>query len=260
MGTLDGKVVLVTAGSRGIGRGVVEALLAEGASVAMTGRSPEKGARALEEIGLPDRTVFFAGDARDRDDVAGWVTSTVERFGSIDVLVNNAGGSDGFALVHEMTDQAWENAFTFILDSAFWATRAALKHMVAQGSGRIVNISSVEGKMGNKATVSHYISAKHALNGLTKAVAFEYGRQGITCNAICPGAVETDLMREVGPSWAAENGMTYEEYKNGYAKEAATGQLNTAQEVGATVVLMAGPAGAGINGALWNVDGGTAPY
>ncbi|MFC6468623.1 SDR family oxidoreductase, partial [Gordonia humi] len=96
--------------------------------------------------------------------------------------------------------------------------------------------------------------------GLTKAVAFEYGRQGITCNAICPGAVETDLMREVGPSWAAENGMTYEEYKNGYAKEAATGQLNTAQEVGATVVLMAGPAGAGINGALWNVDGGTAPY
>src|SRR3546814_3135105 len=102
-------------------------------------------------------------------------------------------------LVHELSDEAWDNAFTFIVDSAFWATRAALPVMLEQGGGRVINISSVEGKMGNKAAVSHYISAKHAMNGFTKAVAFEYGQQGITSNAICPGAVETERTKEIGP-------------------------------------------------------------
>ncbi|NYG59553.1 3-hydroxybutyrate dehydrogenase/3-oxoacyl-[acyl-carrier protein] reductase [Nocardioides daedukensis] len=260
MATLQGKVALVTAATGGIGRGIAEALLAQGASVVMTGRSPEKGAKALAEIGLPDRTAFLAGDARDKDEVAGWVAGAVERFGRLDILVNNAGGSDGFALVHELSDEAWDNAFTFIVDSAFWATRAALPVMLEQGSGRVVNISSVEGKMGNKAAVSHYISAKHAMNGFTKAVAFEYGQQGITSNAICPGAVETERTKEIGPAFAAENGLTYEEYLADYAKDAATGRLNTVEEVGAMAVLLAGPAGGGITGALLNVDGGTAPY
>lgn len=260
MGSLDGKVALVTAGSRGIGRGIAEALLAEGASVVMTGRSQEKGSKALAEIGLPERTAFLAGDARDKDDVAGWVSSAVERFGRLDVLVNNAGGSDGFAPVHELSDEAWDNAFTFIVDSAFWATRAALPVMLSQGGGRVINVSSVEGKMGNKAAVAHYISAKHAMNGFTKAVAFEYGRQGVTSNAICPGAIETDLMVEVGPRFAAETGVTYEEYKATYAQDAAIGRMNTVEEVGAMAVLLAGPAGAGITGALLNVDGGTSPY
>src|SRR3546814_15175793 len=95
MGTLDGKVALVTAGTRGIGRGIVEALLAEGASVVMTGRSAEKGAKALAEIGLPDRTAFLAGDARARAEVAGWVSGAVGEFGRRDILVNNAGGRGG---------------------------------------------------------------------------------------------------------------------------------------------------------------------
>jgi 3-hydroxybutyrate dehydrogenase len=260
MGTLDGQVALVTAGSRGIGRGIVESLLAEGASVALTGRSQDKGDKALAELGDPDRTAFFAGDATEPDDVRGWVASTVERFGRIDTLVNNAGGSDGFAMVHELTDEAWDKAFRFIVDSTFWATRAALKVMLEQQTGRIINISSVEGKMGNKPTVAHYISAKHAMNGFTKAVAFEYGSHGITCNAICPGAIETDLMVEVGPRFAAENGMSYEEYKGIYAKDASIGRLNTVDEVGAMAVLLAGKVGGGINGALLNVDGGTSPY
>src|SRR3546814_11326252 len=93
--------------------------------------------------------------------------------------------------------------------------------MLEQGGGRVINISSVEGKMGNKAAVSHYISAKHAMNGFTKAVAFEYGQQGITSNAICPGAVETERTKEIGPAFAAENGLTYEEYLADYATDPA---------------------------------------
>jgi 3-hydroxybutyrate dehydrogenase len=146
------------------------------------------------------------------------------------------------------------------LNSVFWATRAALRHMLPQHYGRIINISSVEGKMGNKATVSHYITGKHALNGFTKATAFEYGTEGITCNAICPGAVETDLMQDVGPSFAEQNGISYEEYKQAYTKDAAIRRLNTVEEVAAMAVLLASDVGGGITGALLNVDGGTAPY
>jgi 3-hydroxybutyrate dehydrogenase len=259
-GSLEGRIGFVSGGSRGIGRGIVEALLAEGASVVLTGRSPEKGAKALAELGVGDRAVFIAGDARSQADVESAVDQTIEKFGRVDILVNNAGGSDGFALAHEMTDQAWGNALDFILNSAFWATRRALPSMLANGGGRIINISSVEGKQGNKATVSHYITAKHALNGFTKAVGFEYGDKGITSNAICPGAVETDLMLEAGPAYAEKLGMTYEQYKQQYASEAAIKRLNTVEEVAAMALLLASPLGGGINCALLNVDGGTSQY
>jgi 3-hydroxybutyrate dehydrogenase/3-oxoacyl-[acyl-carrier protein] reductase len=106
--------------------------------------------------------------------------------------------------------------------------------------------------------VSHYITNKHAINGLTKAVAFETGTQGITCNAICPGAVETDLMTETGPKAAEALGLTYEQYKDNYAQEAAIKRLNTVEEVAAVAVLLGSEEGAGITGALLDVNGGTA--
>ncbi|GAA1916036.1 SDR family NAD(P)-dependent oxidoreductase [Nocardioides marmoribigeumensis] len=257
---LEGKVAVVTGGTRGIGRGVTEAFLAEGATVVMAGRSEEKGKQALEELDAGDRAAFRSCDVRSREGVKALIDSTVEEFGRIDILVNNAGGSDGFAPIHELADEAWDKAMDLNVNSAFWATRAAVAHMLPQSFGRIINMSSVESKLGNKASVSHYITSKHALNGLTKATAFEYGTNGITCNALCPGAIETDLMTEVGPGYAAENGMTYEEYKNVYAAESAIKRLNTVEEVGAMAVLLASDVGGGITGALINIDGGTAPY
>ena len=107
---------------------------------------------------------------------------------------------------------------------------------------------------------AHYITNKHAINGFTKAVAFEYGTKGITSNAICPGAIETALMMEVGPKYAEGLGMTYDEYKGEYAKESMINRLNSVEEVAAMAVLLASDAGAGITGALLNVDGGTAPW
>ena len=257
---LKGKVAVVTGGTRGIGRGVTEAFLAEGASVVMAGRSEEKGKQALKEIDAGDRAAFRSCDVRSRDGVKALIDATVEQFGRIDILVNNAGGSDGFAQIHELSDEAWDKAMDLNVNSAFWATRAAVAHMLPQGSGRIINMSSVESKLGNKAMVSHYITSKHALNGLTKATAFEYGTDGITCNALCPGAIETDLMIEVGPGFAAENGMSYDEYKQMYSKESAIKRLNTVEEVAAVAVLLASDVGGGITGSLINIDGGTAPY
>ena len=204
--------------------------------------------------------MFVQCDVRQQADVNNLIDQAAKRYGGVDVLVNNAGGSDRFALVHEMSDEAWQNALDFNLNAAFWATRRALRYMLERGFGRIINISSVEGKQANKAAVAHYITNKHALNGLTKAVAFEYGTMGITCNAICPGAIETDTMRELGPQAAASAGITYEQFLENYAQESALKRLNKVEEVAAMATLLASEVGGGITGALINVDGGTAQW
>ena len=200
---LDKRVAVITGGSRGIGRGIAEKFLAEGAAVVLGGKSQDKGLRAIEEMGVGDRATFVQCDVRREEDVNNLIDEATKRYGAADILVNNAGGTDGWALVHELSDEAWQNALDWNLNAVFWGTRRALGYMLERGWGRIINISSVEGKQANKPAVSHYITNKHAINGFTKAVAHEYGPRGITCNAICPGAIETDLMKEAGPTVAA---------------------------------------------------------
>ncbi|MBQ73743.1 MAG: 3-oxoacyl-ACP reductase [Gammaproteobacteria bacterium] len=255
---LADRVALITGATRGIGRGIAEAFLAEGAKVVVTGRSQAKGDQALAEMAAGDSAHFIAGDVREQSSVEDAVTGTIDQFGKIDILVNNAGGSSGFAPVVSLSDEAWNEALNWMLNATFWATRRALQDMTQRQWGRIINISSVEGKQANKATVAHYITNKHAINGLTKAVAFENGELGITCNAICPGAVETDLMRDYGPEAAAAQNMTYDEYVQEYAKDAAINRLNTVEEMATVAVLLASEVGGGITGALWDVNGGTA--
>jgi NAD(P)-dependent dehydrogenase (short-subunit alcohol dehydrogenase family) len=257
---LDKRVAVITGGTRGIGRGIAEAFAAAGAAVVLSGKSPDKGQQALDDMGIGDRAMFVPCDVRRQADVNHLVDQAAQRYGSVDIMVNNAGGSDGFALVHEMTDEAWLNALDFNLNAVFWGTRRALRYMLERGWGRIINISSVEGKQGNKPAVSHYITNKHAINGLTKAVATEYGTKGITCNAICPGAIETDTMRELGPQAAASAGITYQQFLENYAAESAIKRLNTVEEVAAMATLLASDLGGGITGSLINVDGGTSQW
>jgi NAD(P)-dependent dehydrogenase (short-subunit alcohol dehydrogenase family) len=257
---LDKRVAVITGGTRGIGRGIAEAFAAQGAAVVLSGKTQEKGEQALDEMGIGDRAMFVQCDVRRQADINNLVDQAAKRYGSVDVMVNNAGGTTGFALVHEMTDEAWQNALDWNLNAVFWGSRRALRYMVDRGWGRIINISSVEGKQANKAAVAHYITNKHAINGLTKAVAYEYGTMGITSNAICPGAIETDTMRELGPQAAAGAGITYEQFLENYAQESAIKRLNKVEEVAAMATLLASEIGGGITGALINVDGGTAQW
>ena len=260
MGKSEGRVAAVTGGSRGIGRSIAEALLAEGARVAICGRSVEKGEKALAEMGAGDRGLFIACDVTDQAQVEDFIDGTAAHFGGLDILVNNAGGTDGFALIHELSDEAWRKALDWNLNSTFWATRRALPHMMSKSWGRIIAVSSVEGKQATKAAVSHYITNKHAINGFVKAVAFEYGPLGITSNAICPGAVETDMMADAGAAAASAAGITYQEFLDEYAQESMIKRLIGADEVAAMAVLLASDAGAGITGALLNVDGGSSSW
>jgi 3-hydroxybutyrate dehydrogenase len=256
---LQDKVVAVTGGTQGIGRGIAEAALAEGAKVSLNGRSSEKGDKALAEFGVGDRAAFFAGDVTVQADVENFIEQTVSTFGRIDVLVNNAGGAKDLQPTVDLSDEEWTLVMNWNLNSNFWATRRALKHMLPNKYGRIINISSVEGKHG-KPVFTAYVAAKHAINGMTKSIAREVGTQGITVNSICPGLVITDIIKNNGPSTAAAMGMSFEEMVALFAEESAIKRPNTIEEVSAMAMLLASDAGAGITGAILSVDGGTASY
>jgi 3-hydroxybutyrate dehydrogenase/3-oxoacyl-[acyl-carrier protein] reductase len=256
---LQGKVALVTGGTRGIGRAIAEAFLAEGASVVVNGRTPAKGEQALREMNAGDRAHFLAGDVKSREGCEALVKGTIERYGKIDILVNNAGGGTGHAPIVDLEDWALEDALKWNLWSTFWCTQYALRDMLPRKWGRIINISSVEGKHG-KPGVSIYVMAKHAINGFTKSCAQEVGTQGVTINCICPGAIETDIMKDEGPAAAQAMGLTYQGLLDWFASEAAIKRLNTVEEVAVVAALLASEAGGGMTGTMYSVDGGTAAY
>jgi 3-hydroxybutyrate dehydrogenase len=259
MGELDGRVAVITSSTRGLGRGIAESFLAEGAQVVLNGRSEDKGRQALEEMNGGDALVFVAGDAMVRHDCERLIDEAISAYGNVDIMVNNAGGAHNNAPVAELTDEAFDEALRWNVWSTFWCTRRALNDMIPRQWGRIINISSLEGKCG-KPVVSTYVTSKHAINGFTKSCAAEVGPLGITVNSLCPGAMDTDIMREVGTKVAAAQGMTYEELLEWFSKQSATKQMTEIADVAAVAVLLASDAGAGISGSLISVDGGTAPY
>lgn len=256
---LDGKIAAITGGTAGLGRGIAEAFLAEGASVALMARNKDKGQRVLDELGVGDRAIFIAGDAMEQADIEEFIDQTVAHFGAIDILVNNAGGAGDLQPMVNLSDEAFDQAMKWNVYSTFWATRRALRPMLERKSGRIINISSMEGKHG-KPVFTAYTTAKHAINGMTKSLAREVGTEGITVNAICPGMVITDIIRENGPHVAKTMGMTLDEMINHFAQESAIKRPNTVEEVAAVALLLASREGGGITGAMISVDGGTAQY
>ena len=259
MGELTGRVAAITGGTRGIGRAIGEAFLAEGCKVVLNGTNAEKGAQAVADIGRPDDVLFVQGDAKVREDCERVVDAAVEHFGRIDIMVNNAGGATNHAPVADLTDEALDDALKWNLWSTFWCSRKAVNYMIPQGWGRIINISSVEGKCG-KPGLSIYVIAKHAINGLTKSMAQEVGTLGITVNSVCPGVIETDIVKAQGPQAAEAMGITYEQLIDIFTEESATKRVMEVEDVAAVAMLLASEAGAGITGSLISIDGGTAPY
>jgi NAD(P)-dependent dehydrogenase (short-subunit alcohol dehydrogenase family) len=259
MGELTGRVAAITGGTRGIGRAIAEAFLAEGCKVVLNGTNAEKGAQAVGELGRPDDVHFVQGDAKVREDCERVVDEAVAHFGRIDIMVNNAGGATNHAPVAQLTDEALDDALKWNLWSTFWCSRKAVNYMIPEGWGRIINISSVEGKCG-KPGLSIYVIAKHAINGLTKSMAQEVGTMGITVNSLCPGVIETDIVREQGPQAAEAMGISYEQLIEYFVEESATKRVMAVDDVAAVAMLLASEAGAGITGSLISIDGGTSPY
>ena len=260
MGKLDGKVACITGGTRSIGRGMADAFLREGAKVVVNGRNADKGKQCLDEMNAGDNADFYEGDAAVQADVEGLIDFTIDRYGQLDICCLNSGGVLATAPVAQMTDEEWKLEIDWNLNHVFWGMRRALQHMIPRDSGRILVTSSVEGKLG-KPGIPGYSATKHAVNGLVKSAAREMGTTGITVNSILPGLIETDIVRETGPTSAQMMGLeSYEAMLDLFAQESAIKRLNTVEEVAAVAVMLASDGARNMTGCMFPVDGGTMPY
>lgn len=260
MGKLDGKVACITGGTRSIGRAIADAFIAEGATVVVNGRDEAKGKQCLAEMNAGDRAAFFAGDASKQATVEGLIDFTIANYGKLDICCLNSGGVNMTAPVAQMTDEEWQLEMDWNVNHVFWGMRRALNHMIPRQSGRIIVTSSVEGKLG-KPGIPGYVTAKHAVNGLVKSAAQEVGTLGITVNAILPGLIETDIVRETGPDSAVAMGLAnYDALIELFSQESAIKRPNKVEEVAAVAVMLASDAARNMTGCLFPVDGGASPY
>ena len=242
---LEGKVAIVTGASRGIGKAIAEQFIAQGAKVAFTYRSSAEAAAALEnELSAGGGTVKgFQSDAASMADAERLVGEVVAAFGTVDIVINNAGITDD-TLLMRMSEEQWDRVISVNLKSCFNLTKAVLRTILKARSGSIVNISSVVGVQGN-AGQANYAASKAGILGFTKSVALELGSRNIRCNAIAPGFIETEMTAKLDPDTV-----------QGWRDAIPLKRGGTPEDVANLCVFLASDMSSYITGQTLNVDGG----
>ena len=252
--SLKGRKAVVTGSTSGIGLGLLRALAGEGADVVMNGfgdAAEIEAARKAVEAEFGVSCAYSAADMTKPEEIA----EMIEQAGGVDVLVNNA-GIQHVALTEDFPPEKWDAVIAINQSSAFHTARAVLPYMKGQGWGRIINLASAHGLVAS-AQKSAYVAAKHAVIGLTKVIALETAEAGITCNAICPGWVLTDLVRAQIEKRAAENGTSFDAEKLALVGEKHPNkEFVSVEELGAMAVFLASDHARSVTGAAISVDGG----
>ena len=241
---LNGKLVLVTGASRGIGRAISMALGNAGATVIGTATS-EEGAKNISKI-FSNNSILGKGmklNVTDNNQITDLIKTVFDEFGSVDILINNAGITRDNILVR-MKAEEWDDIINTNLSSVFKMSKAVLRGMIKKRSGRIISITSVVGAMGN-AGQSNYAAAKAGIMGFTKSLAREVGVRGITVNAIAPGFIETDMTDNLP-----------EDQKAALASQIPMGRLGTVDEVAQAVLFLASASGSYITAQTLHINGG----
>ena len=245
---LTGRAALVTGSARGIGQAIAMKLAEVGAGVVVN--DIEAAAGPLEEVAAEIRamnrqSLAVTADVSSTEDVNRLVETAVSTLGKIDILVNNAGVTRD-QLIMRMSDEEWDTVLNIDLKSAFLCTRAAIRHMIKQRWGRIVNIASITGLVGNPGQ-ANYASAKAGVIGLTRSIAKEVASRGITVNAIAPGAIDTKMTQQLDENQRQE-----------FLKRIPLGYYGTPRDVAEAVAFLASEEARYITGQVLNVDGGMA--
>jgi 3-oxoacyl-[acyl-carrier protein] reductase len=248
---LEGQVAIVTGGSRGIGRAIAHKLAHQGAQVYLTSRTEESAAKAAREIAAEVQAetgvkVHGVGcDSADPNACADLIKQVTAGAGRLDILVNNAGiARDN--LIMRMKEEDWRAVFETNLHGAFYLAKAALRPMMKQRSGRIINITSIVGITGNPGQ-ANYAATKAGLIGFTKSLAKEIGSRSITVNAVAPGYIQTEMTHEIS-----------DEMKKKMQENIPLGRLGQPEDIAEAVAFLASPAASYITGAVLQVDGGLA--
>ncbi|HKB26677.1 MAG TPA: SDR family NAD(P)-dependent oxidoreductase [Methylomirabilota bacterium] len=244
--TLQGKTALVTGAARGIGLAISTRLVREGARVALVDLDRAGVEAAAKPFG--GQALALAADVTKTDDVERAVRTVTERWGRLDIAVNNAGITGGSKLTWEITDEEWHRVLAVDLTAVFLVSRAAVRVMLGQGSGRIVNIASIAGKDGNP-TLVPYSTAKAGVIGLTKALAKEVATRGILVNAIAPAMIETDMVRQMS-----------KETVDMLRAKIPMGRIGRPEEVAALVAWLVSDECSFSTGAVYDISGGRATY
>ncbi len=239
----QGKTVIVTGSARGIGNVIAEQFASLGANVMLSGTSDNVYTivDSLKEEGFS--VDGYSGDLSIPVVAQGLIEKTVEVFGSVDILVNNAGITCDKLLIR-MEEEDWDKVMNVNLKSAYLCTKAAARIMMKKRSGSIINISSIVGLMGN-AGQANYAASKAGLVGFTKSIAREFASRGITCNAVAPGFIETQMTDSLSA-----------EVKETYLKSIPLGRYGTSSEVADLVIFLASGSARYITGQVINIDGG----
>ncbi|MBI5191420.1 MAG: 3-oxoacyl-[acyl-carrier-protein] reductase [Nitrospirae bacterium] len=241
---LKGKTALVTGGAQGIGRAIAMMLAAEGADVAVSDINLAKAEETAAEVAaLGVRSVAIEGNVADSASAQAMVDKAVEALGKLDILVNNAGITRD-NLIMRMKEDDWDLVLDINLKGSFNCAKAALKHMSKARTGRIINIASIVGAMGN-AGQANYVASKAGLIGLTKTIAREYSSRNITANAVAPGFIDT-AMTQALPDKVREELM----------KQIPMGRLGSSEDVAGAVAFLASDAASYVTGQVIHVNGG----
>lgn len=252
MQKLENKTVIVTGAASGMGKAIAILFAQEGAKVALADLVQADAELVAEEIRKQGgKAIGIACDVSSEDSVKHLVETTLSEFGGLDILVNNAGIMDNFTPVERVSDGLWEKVMAVNVNGPFYTSRLAIRHMLTKGKGVIINIASIGGLNGSRAGLA-YTASKHALVGMTKNIGFMYAKKGIRCNAIAPGGVNTNIMKNAQPD--AEGAVLC---SSGIGSNPRMGEP---EEIAKTALFLASDDSSFITGTVITADGGWTAY